>query len=75
MSVEIIELIEVVDEIGRVVQTYEHRPDPRFYVLINIPPEAASVTRVRQLPETEAAMALEHMRAADKRLGGKVSPR
>lgn len=51
----IFEKINVVDEAGVIVRSFTREMDPRYYVLINIPSEASSVTRVRQLIEVEAS--------------------
>lgn len=53
----IFEKINVVDETGAVVHTFTREMDPRFYVWMNIPPEAESITRVRLLSKAEAELA------------------
>lgn len=50
----IFEKINVVDESGEIVRSFKREMDPRFYVWMNIPPEAEGITRVRSLTEQEA---------------------
>jgi hypothetical protein len=53
-SPRILEKIIVVDEDGRELRRFIHESDPRFYVLINVPPEAEWIMKTYRCLEHEA---------------------
>jgi hypothetical protein len=50
----IFERVIVIDDDGKELYRFTREMDPRYYVLINIPPEADYVTREQLLTEPQA---------------------